>query len=107
MGDISLIFSAPELGRQLRHERRALGLTQQQLAMRVGVSRQTLIDLEKGKNVSLQVLMSILAGLGKALKLVDARPSVEDCQGRPNSEPPRRTKFEPGLDAVTLTSVCG
>jgi HTH-type transcriptional regulator/antitoxin HipB len=80
MTDISSAFTSSELGGQLRGERRALGLTQQQLASRVGIARQTLIDLEQGKNVSLQVLMCVLGGLGKGLKVVDARASVEDVR---------------------------
>ena len=76
MPDIS-IFTASELGQRLRAERKALGLTQQQLATRVGVTRQTVIDMEHGNNVSLYVVMGALAALGKALKVTDARANLD------------------------------
>lgn len=79
MPDIS-IFTASDLGQQLRAERKTLGLTQQQLATRVGVTRQTVIDVEHGKNVSLYIVMGVLAALGKALKITDARASVDDVR---------------------------
>ncbi|RYF17830.1 MAG: helix-turn-helix domain-containing protein [Comamonadaceae bacterium] len=74
------VFTASELGHQFKAERKALGLTQQQLASRVGVTRQTVIDVEHGRNVSLYVVMGVLAALGKALKITDARASVDDVR---------------------------
>jgi HTH-type transcriptional regulator / antitoxin HipB len=73
-------FTASDLGHLVRAERKAMGLTQQDVARRVGVARQTVIDVEQGKNVSLYVLMGILAGLGKGLRVTDARPSIDDVR---------------------------
>lgn len=79
MADITA-FTASDLGRLLRAERKALGLTQQELAHRAGVARQTVIDIERGKNVSLYILMGILASLGKGLRVTDVRPSIDDVR---------------------------
>ena len=71
-------YFASELGAIVRAERKALRLSQADLAERVHVSRQTIVDLEKGGNVSLQVLNAVMAGLGKVLTVTDARPSLEE-----------------------------
>jgi transcriptional regulator with XRE-family HTH domain len=66
-----------ELGRSLKAERRALGLTQQAVADATGYRRQTIVDLEAGRNVSLQTLFAALGALGKGLHLVDVRPDLD------------------------------
>lgn len=54
--------------KQLREGR---GLTQQQLADALGVSRQTIIAIEKGKyNPSLQLALQMSGYLGKAVEEV-------------------------------------
>jgi transcriptional regulator with XRE-family HTH domain len=73
-----LILNAKQLGAALRAERRALGLTQTAMAARMDLRRQTVSDLEAGKNTSLHTLMTDLAALGKGLVIVDARPGVDD-----------------------------
>lgn len=70
-------FSASDVGLLIRSERRARGLTQQELANKIRCSRQTIIEIESGGNVSLYTLMSILSGLGKGLEIVDARIDVD------------------------------
>lgn len=65
------------LGQSFRAERLALGLTQQSLAQSAGVRRQTLVDLEAGRNVSLHTLLAALAAMGKALAIVDARMDLD------------------------------
>jgi len=72
------IFNALDLGRAIRAERRALGKTQAELARDANCRRQTIGDLEAGRNVSIQTLMAVLGGLGKRLILADARPSMDD-----------------------------
>jgi len=47
------------------------------VAERVGVRRQTIADLEAGRNVALNVLMGAVAALGKGLAIVDARADLE------------------------------
>lgn len=53
-----VIRSAAEFGRAVRNRRRALGLTQEELAGRCGVGKRFIVDLEAGKPTS---------QLGKAL----------------------------------------
>ena len=67
------LFSASDLGASFRETRRALGKTQAQIAGLVGCRRQTIADLEAGKNVEIYTLMSALSALGKGLKIVDSR----------------------------------
>jgi len=47
------------------------------VAERVGVRRQTIADLEAGRNVALNVLMGAVTALGKGLAIVDARADLE------------------------------
>ena len=62
-----------ELGAWLRAEREALGHTQSWMATRVRTRRQTIADLEAGRNVSVGVLFGVLTALGKGIQIVDAR----------------------------------
>lgn len=75
-----IILSPRDLGLALRAERKALGKTQEELALGVPCRRQTVADLEAGRNVSLHTLMAVLAALGKGLGIVDARVSPERLQ---------------------------
>lgn len=72
-------YFASDLGAIIRAERKALRLSQAELAERVRISRQTIIDLEKGGNVSLHVVNKVMAGLGKVLTVTDARLSMEEA----------------------------
>ena len=69
-----------DLGQAFKAERLALGRTQQALATATGYRRQTIVDLEAGKNVSLQTLFSALTALGKGLSIVDTRPDLDQLQ---------------------------
>lgn len=53
-----------ELGRRLRASRIAYPLTQAQLAERAGVSQRTVANLEKGSDVTVTSLVSVLRALG-------------------------------------------
>ena len=70
-------YSAKELGPLVRAERKARGRSQEWVAARVGCRRQTIADLEAGRNVALNILMGALAALGKGLAIVDARVEFE------------------------------
>jgi transcriptional regulator with XRE-family HTH domain len=70
-------LTAKELGERVRAEREARGRSQSWVAARVGVRRQTIADLEAGRNVALNVLMGTVAALGKGLAIVDARADLE------------------------------
>jgi transcriptional regulator with XRE-family HTH domain len=64
-------------GRMLRDERKTLGKTQDDVAMAIGTRRQTIADLENGKNVGLHIAFAVLATLGKMVSITDARPDLE------------------------------
>jgi HTH-type transcriptional regulator / antitoxin HipB len=66
-----------DLGALIRAERKARGRSQEWIAERVGCRRQTIADLEAGRNVALNILMGALAALGKGLAIVDARVDLE------------------------------
>lgn len=67
------LFSATDLGAAFRANRRALHQTQTDVAKRVGCRRQTIADIEAGKNVEIYTLIAALSALGKGLEIVDAR----------------------------------
>lgn len=55
-------------GARVREARKALGLSQQELARRAGVSRQTIIAIEKGNyNPTINLCVAICKILGKTL----------------------------------------
>lgn len=64
-------------GRAYRAERRALGKTQQEVADLAECRRQTIADLEAGRNVSLHTIFAALGALGKGLSINDARPDLD------------------------------
>jgi len=70
-------LTGKELGERVRAEREARGRSQSWVAERVGVRRQTIADLEAGRNVALNVLMGAVAALGKGLAIMDARVDLE------------------------------
>lgn len=69
-----------DLGQAIRAERKALGKTQSMLAKAAQCRRQTILDMEAGKNVSLHTLMASLAALGKGLAIVDAHPDIDQMR---------------------------
>lgn len=71
------IFSAAEMGKRFRANRRALHKTQEYVAQQVGCRRQTIADIEAGKNVEIYTLIAALSALGKGLEIVDARVDYE------------------------------
>jgi len=76
-----------EIGRFLRAQRKRRGLNQQDLARRTGVRRQTIADLENGKNAGSHLLYAVMKELGVRFTLEpDAAPERE--ARRPDS---RRT----------------
>jgi HTH-type transcriptional regulator / antitoxin HipB len=70
-------YTAKDLGFLVRAERKARGRSQEWVAERVGCRRQTVADLEAGRNVALHILMGTLAALGKGVAIVDARVELE------------------------------
>lgn len=63
-----LIRTTKELGLLLRDRRRAMGLSQQDLASRLGVSRSWLIDVEHGKpRTAIGLVLRALRAVGVTL----------------------------------------
>jgi transcriptional regulator with XRE-family HTH domain len=70
-------YTSKDLGALVRAERKVRGRSQEWIAERVGCRRQTIADLEAGRNVALNVLVGALAALGKGLAVVDAHIDLE------------------------------
>ncbi len=69
-----LVRTPRELGLLIRERRRALGMTQQHLARKVGVGRQWVVEIEKGKpRAAVGLLLDALSVLGMVVD-VRARP---------------------------------
>jgi HTH-type transcriptional regulator/antitoxin HipB len=72
-----------DIGLTIRERRRALGLDQAELARRIGVSRQWIVAVEKGKpRAELGLVLRALSALGIALqtdksKRAQAAPLVD------------------------------
>ncbi len=64
-----IAITPPDLGAWFRRERRALRLTQTEVATQVGCRRQTIAELESGENIGLHTLMRALAALNMALAI--------------------------------------
>ena len=72
------ISSAGELGAALRRSRKALGLTQADLALAAGVGLRFVGEVEAGKaSVQLEQLLRVIDALGGTLLLRDAAVSLD------------------------------
>lgn len=77
-----LIRTPSDMGALIRDRRRACKLGQQQLAEKVGVSRQWLIDVEKGKSrAELGLVLRTLEALEVAISSMPSEPAKK----RPSS----------------------
>lgn len=85
------ITTSRQIGHALREKRRALGMTQQELADAASVSRSLVMRLEKGSATALypEKLFGILDALGLQLVLTDgasqASPAQATCNGEAGS----------------------
>lgn len=70
---------AERIGRAIRARRVAAQRSQRDLALALGVRRQTVADLEAGRNVGLHVALGALANLG----LADALAVPDACTPEP------------------------
>lgn len=73
--------SAADFGRALREERKALGQTQQWVANGAGVTRETIVQLEAGKNVGLHIVFKVLSTLGRSVHLAAHLPGEAPSGG--------------------------
>lgn len=71
----SHLRSANDLGAAIRDRRRKLGLNQQELATRVGVTRQWIIEIEQGKErAAIGLVLRTLNALGLELSALETAP---------------------------------
>ncbi len=66
-----------ELGRRIKDARIAFPLTQLELARRAGVSQRTIANLEKGAEVTMGSLVSVLRALGLLSRMDLLVPKAE------------------------------
>lgn len=67
------VYSPDSLGAAIRHYRKAAGLSQAQLAARVGVHRSYLSDLERGKETEqVRRILHLLRELGVRMTIEEA-----------------------------------
>jgi len=74
----NIILDLSSMGKAFRAERKALGLTQADVANKSGLRRETIIQLEAGENISLFTLIQATAALGKAISITDRRMDYDD-----------------------------
>lgn len=65
-----------ELGRRVRQNRLAKNLTQKRLAEMAGVSRMTIVNLEKGQAATLLTFIQVLHSLGSLDGLENFLPDL-------------------------------
>lgn len=71
-----LIRTPRELGATIRDHRRQQGLDQQELASKIGVSRQWVVEVEKGKpRAEVGLVLRALDALGVTLSLARPQPT--------------------------------
>jgi HTH-type transcriptional regulator/antitoxin HipB len=85
------IRTVADVGLVLRERRRELGLTQAELAERIGASRQWIIRVEQGNQRS---------DVGLVLKAIAALRLTLDVRGDGDTAPPERKTGRVDIDAV-------
>ncbi len=94
---MSAIFTARQVGQDVRQSRKQLGLTQCQLAERSGVSERSIVSLELGDatGIRLDKLLKVLSALGLSMTI----QAEEDKPKAPRPAPVReeQTKTPTGV----------
>lgn len=70
-----------DFGAALRKERKQLGLSQEALASRAMLKRQTIINIEKGEDANISTILKLLSAIGKRIDIKDNRPDMADITG--------------------------
>ena len=65
-----VVLTAEDLGREIRARRKALRLTQDEIALDAGITRQRLGELERGKSgIHLEVALRVCKSLGLRIRV--------------------------------------
>jgi y4mF family transcriptional regulator len=84
---MSPIITSQQYGALIRQKRKALGLTQDELAERCGVGVRFIVDLESGKpSCQLGKALTVAAEVG--LRLEDASAPVGQTRAPPDEDDP-------------------
>lgn len=67
-----------EIGEAIRQRRKELDITLEKLELISGISRKTLIKLEKGGDVKFSTLTTVLSLIGLYLTFKEPVPAIED-----------------------------
>lgn len=79
-----IIRTPTDLGAAIRERRKLSKLRQEQLAAKIGVSRQWVIEVEKGKpRAEIGLILRALEAVGITLRSVDGIASDTPSSGRP------------------------
>ena len=71
-GETTRVVEAHDLGQAIRRRRKALGLTQEDVAAQVGIARITLSAIENGKETAhLGLVLQVCRDLGLHLTITD------------------------------------
>jgi len=85
------------IGQCLRSKRKDKGLNQQALARKIGVRRQTIADLENGRNVGIHLLYSVIKEFNLHVTLEPKTTSANETKKPTNhktSEPTRSVTMD-------------
>lgn len=58
-----------QFAKSLRNARRASGMRQDELALRIGVSRDLIIRMERGENVGMHYVLSAISAIGHSINI--------------------------------------
>ena len=98
-----------DLGRQVRHIREFLGLTQQKLAQRAGVNQGAVSRFEGGRATPFLAIVCLNVALARALETLDASKLSEEARRYLRymkflAPPPEASEHEKPLSARPLTT---
>jgi len=96
------------IGHRLRELRLARGMTQQQLATAVGISRTTLVQIEQGKDAQASNLAAVAHALDAPLGLLSESPDLAlRRQARANQQAKLAVSREKHLKIAVLLALGG
>ena len=98
-----IVKTPNDLGQIIRARRKELGWDQARLAKQIGVSRQWIIDIEKGKpRAEFGLLLRTIYALGLSLHLYQGKPEAKQLTsaqpGVPKHSPPTRVDIDRVVD---------